>query len=74
MSTHSAVVTVAPLEILQVPTFAPVDGEVRVRNQWTASSPVDLHQNDGGLHVTYLQVLGINIAGTVVDVGPMFGV
>lgn len=52
MSTHPAVVTVAvraPLEILQVPTVTPVDGEVRVQNQWTASTPVDLHQNDGRL-------------------------
>ena len=73
MSTHPAVVTVAvraPLEILQVPTVTPVDREVRVRNEWTASTPLDLHQNDGGLLVTHPQVLGDGTAGTVVEVGP----
>jgi hypothetical protein len=73
MSTHPAIVTVAvraPLEILQVPTVTPADGEVRVRNQWTASTSVDVHQNDGGLSVTHPQVLGNGTAGTVVEVGP----
>ena len=73
MVTHSAVVTVAahaPLEILRVPTVAPGVGEVRVRVEWTASTPLDLHQNDGGLLVKHPQVLGDGIAGTVVEVGP----
>lgn len=73
MSTHPAVVTTAiraPLGIIQVPTIAPAQGEVRVRVEWTASTPLDLHQNDGGLLVKHPQVLGDGIAGTVVEVGP----
>lgn len=38
--------------------------------EWTASTPLDLHQADGGLLVKYPQVLGDGIAGTVVEVGP----
>ena len=37
--------------------------------KWTASTPLDLHQNDGGLLVKHLQVLGDGIAGTVVEAG-----
>jgi Zn-dependent alcohol dehydrogenase len=72
MSTHNAVVTVAtraPLEIIQVPTIRPVEREVRVRVEWTASTPLDLHQNDGGLLVKHPQILGDGVAGTVVEVG-----
>jgi len=72
MSTHPAVVTTAihgPLEVLHVPTITPKDGEVRVRVEWTASTPLDLHQNDGGLLVKHPQVLGDGLAGTVVDAG-----
>ena len=70
---HPAVVTVsksAPLEILQVPTVDPVDDEVQVRVEWTASTPLDLHQSDGGLLVTHPQILGDGVAGPVVKVGP----
>lgn len=73
MSTHAAVCTVAPrapLEIRQVPTPTPGEGEVQVRVEWTASTPLDLHQNDGGLLVKHPQVLGDGTAGTVVKVGP----
>ena len=73
MATHAAVVTTAihaPLEILQVPTITPETGEVRVRVEWTASTPLDLHQADGGLLVKHPQVLGDGIAGMVVEVGP----
>jgi NADPH:quinone reductase-like Zn-dependent oxidoreductase len=73
MSTHAAVVTVAtraPLQTHQVPTVAPSDGEVRIRVEWTASTPLDLHQADGGLLVKHPQVLGDGIAGTIVEVGP----
>ncbi|KAH7391448.1 chaperonin 10-like protein [Cadophora sp. MPI-SDFR-AT-0126] len=71
--THDAVVTVAlgaPLEIRQVPTPKPKGDEVLVKVLWTASTPLDLHQNDGGLLVTHPQVLGDGIAGTVVEIGP----
>ncbi|KAF9258274.1 GroES-like protein [Marasmius fiardii PR-910] len=73
MATHRAVVTVglkAPLDIIQVPTITPNDDEVRVHVEWTASTPLDLHQNDGGLLVNYPQVLGDGVAGTVVELGP----
>ena len=56
MATHEAVVTVglkAPLATIRVPTVTPQDDEVRVRVEWTASTPLDLHQNDGGLIVCY---------------------
>ena len=73
MSTHPAVVTTAihgPLEILHVPTIKPGEGEVRVRVEWIVSTPLDLHQNDGGLLVKHPQVLGDGTAGTVVETGP----
>ncbi|MCJ1280602.1 hypothetical protein MMC21_008431 [Puttea exsequens] len=72
MVTHAAVVTVAPgapLEIQQLPTPNPKEGEVLLRSQWTASTPLDLHQNDGHLLVTPPQVLGDGVAGTVIQVG-----
>ncbi|RDW89190.1 hypothetical protein BP6252_01222 [Coleophoma cylindrospora] len=72
-TTHTAVVTAAvrgPLETIQVPTVTPSAGEVRVRVNWTASTPLDLHQNDGGLLVNHPQVLGDGVAGTVVELGP----
>ena len=71
-STHSAIATVgirAPLSTIQVPTVIPQAGEVRVRVLWTASTPLDLHQNDGGLVSTYPQVLGDSVAGEVVEIG-----
>ncbi|CAI6342249.1 unnamed protein product [Periconia digitata] len=73
MTTHRAVATVgikAPLDIISVPTITPQADQVRIRVQWTASTPLDLHQNDGGLLVKHPQVLGDGIAGTVVEVGP----
>lgn len=73
MAIHPAVVTVAkgaPLEIIEVPTVTPTGNEVRLRNEWTASTPLDLHQNDGALLVKHPQVLGDGVAGTVVEAGP----
>jgi Zn-dependent alcohol dehydrogenase len=70
--THQAVVTASvrgPLEILNVSTVAPSKDEVLVRVEWTASTPLDLHQNDGGLLVTLPQVLGDSLAGVVIEVG-----
>jgi NADPH:quinone reductase-like Zn-dependent oxidoreductase len=74
MSTHKAIATAAvraPLDLIEVPTVQHVTREVRVRVEWTASTPLDLHQNDGGLVVKYPQILGSGVAGTVVEVGPM---
>ncbi|KZM23960.1 uncharacterized protein EKO05_0009343 [Ascochyta rabiei] len=73
MSTRAAVATVglkAKLGLIQVPTITPTGEQVRVRVEWTASTPLDLHQNDGGLLVTHPQVLGDGTAGTIVEVGP----
>jgi NADPH:quinone reductase-like Zn-dependent oxidoreductase len=73
MPTHAAVVTVAPgasLQIHQVPTPVPQHDEIRVRALWTASTPLDLHQADGGLLVSHPQVLGDGIVGPVVEIGP----
>jgi NADPH:quinone reductase-like Zn-dependent oxidoreductase len=73
MSTHPAIATVGlkkPLGVIQVPTVRPTGEQVRVRVEWTASTPLDLHQNDGGLLVKHPQVLGDSGAGTVVEVGP----
>jgi Zn-dependent alcohol dehydrogenase len=71
-ATHNAVATVAvraPLAIIEVPTIQPVKGEVLVRVEWVASTPLDLHQNDGGLLVEHPQILGDGMAGTVVNIG-----
>ncbi|KPI36636.1 Enoyl LovC [Cyphellophora attinorum] len=74
MSTHPQVVTVAlgaPLEVRQVSTRRPKGNEVRVRVEWTASTPLDVHQALGGLLVVkYPQGLGDGTAGTVVSSGP----
>jgi len=73
MTTHPAVVTVAaraPLQVHQVPTPTPAGDEVQVLNEWTASTPLDLHQADGGLLVNHPQILGDGTAGTVVAAGP----
>ncbi|KAH7163356.1 chaperonin 10-like protein [Dactylonectria estremocensis] len=71
--THPAVVTTGkrhPLSILEVPTETPEPGEVVVRVQWTSSSPLDLHQADGGLLAPPPFVLGCSFAGIVVALGP----
>ena len=73
MAVHSAIVTVKPrslLEVLKVPTPTPKDNEVLIRSEWTASTPLDLHQNDGHLLVTPPQILGDGVAGTVIKLGP----
>lgn len=73
MSTHTAIVTASirgALQAIQVPTVAPGQGEVLVKVEWTVSSPLELHRNDGGLLVKHPQVLGGGMAGTVVELGP----
>lgn len=72
MATHDAVATVGlrqPLAIIQTPTVPPQEGEVRVKVLWTASTPLDLHQSDGGLFVNYPHILGDGLGGEVVEVG-----
>ncbi|KAK4218797.1 chaperonin 10-like protein [Rhypophila decipiens] len=75
-ATHPAVATVRPrasLEIIQQPTSTPGEGEVLVHVQWTSSSPLDLHQADGGLLISpesYPYIMGTSWAGVVVALGP----
>ena len=73
MAYHNAVVTTAaraPLSLTKVPTIQPTDREVLLHVEWTASTPLDLHQADGGFLVKHPLVMGSNPAGTVVEVGP----
>jgi NADPH:quinone reductase-like Zn-dependent oxidoreductase len=58
-----------PLQVIQVPTVKPEKGEIRVEVHWVGSTPLDMHQADGGFLVTHPQVLGDTIAGEVVEVG-----
>ncbi|EXF77472.1 zinc-binding dehydrogenase [Colletotrichum fioriniae PJ7] len=71
--THKAVATPAkraPLILLDRETTPPGPGEILILNEWTASSPLDLHRADGGLLCNYPEVMGGGAAGTVVAVGP----
>lgn len=73
-SKHSAVVIVAPrhpLEILPVDTIPPSEGEVLVRVQWFASTPLNLHNADGGLLVQPPHVMSGCFAGTVARLGDL---
>lgn len=71
--THPAVVTVspgAPLQIHQVPTPEPEGNEIKLVVQYTASTPLDLHQADSHLLVKPPLITGDGVAGTVIAVGP----
>jgi NADPH:quinone reductase-like Zn-dependent oxidoreductase len=71
--THPAVVTTAPrapLETLEVPTVPPGPGQVLIHVLWTSSTPLDLHQADGGLLVTHPAVMGSSYGGVVAQLGP----
>ncbi|KAF7545897.1 hypothetical protein G7Z17_g8819 [Cylindrodendrum hubeiense] len=60
-----------PFVELVVPVYPPVAGEVVIRVQWTASTPLDLHRADGGLLIQkYPSLTGSGgAAGTVVAIG-----
>ncbi|KAH7041503.1 chaperonin 10-like protein [Microdochium trichocladiopsis] len=71
--THKAVVTVAaraPLELATYPTVDPGAGELLIRVEWTAATPLHLHQADGGLLIQHPAILGSTMVGVVVQVGP----
>ncbi|KAL7924438.1 GroES-like protein [Trichoderma austrokoningii] len=71
---HPAVVIVAPrapLEIHMQQTEAPGAGEALIHVEWTSSTPLDLHQADGGLLLQPPQVMGSSFGGTVVALGPI---
>ncbi|KAG9255167.1 chaperonin 10-like protein [Emericellopsis atlantica] len=70
-STQSAVAAPARrarLTLTTVPVHTPTAGEVVIRVEWCASSPLDLHMADGGLVVSsWPFVVGTGgVAGTVV--------
>lgn len=71
---HPAVVLVAPrapLEIMEVDTVHPTADEALVHVEWIASTPLNLHQADGGLLVSPHHIMGGCFAGTVVELGPL---
>ena len=73
MATHSAIVTGAkrqPLQIVKVPTVPPEGNEVLVKVEYSSTGPLELHQCDGGLLVQHPHVLGDAHVGTVVKLGP----
>lgn len=73
MATHQDIFTVTPratTEAQEVLTPTPKANEILLHNEWTASTPFDLHQNDGHLLVTPPEILGSSFAGTVISTGP----
>lgn len=69
---HPAVAIVkprAPLQLLQLDTIPPSDGEVLIRVQWAGSTPLNLHNADGNLLIAPPHVMSACFAGTVVQVG-----
>ncbi|GAP91152.2 putative zinc-binding dehydrogenase protein [Rosellinia necatrix] len=71
--THDALVLVAtraPFEVRKFPTISPKGDEITVNVKWTASTPLDLHQADGGLLVEHPMRTGSTGAGVVVEIGP----
>ncbi|KAI0405755.1 GroES-like protein [Xylaria palmicola] len=71
--THDGLVLVdtkTPYEVRKYPTISPRGDELMVNIKWTASTPLDLHQADGGLLVDYPMRVGSTGAGIVVEVGP----
>ncbi|KAI2601958.1 GroES-like protein [Hypoxylon sp. NC1633] len=71
--THDALVIVAPrapYEVHQYPRIPPTGDEITVHVKWTASTPLDLHQADGGLLIETPMRTGASSAGVVVEIGP----
>ncbi|TGJ79764.1 hypothetical protein E0Z10_g9007 [Xylaria hypoxylon] len=70
--THDGLVLVgtrAPYEVRKFPTISPKGDEIMVNIKWTASTPLDLHQADGGLLVEHPMRTGSTGAGIVAEVG-----
>lgn len=70
--THDGLVLVGtrvPYEVRKFPTLSPTADEITVHIQWTASTPLDLHQADGGLLVEPPMRTGSTGAGIVTEVG-----
>lgn len=69
---HQAVVIVqarTPLEILEVDTVPPSTGEILVRVQWFASTPLNLHNADGGLLIQPPHIMSGCFVGEVALMG-----
>lgn len=69
---HPAVVVVAPrapLEMIDVDTILPRADEVLVHVEWIGSTPLNLHQADGGLLISPPHVMSGCFAGTVARLG-----
>jgi len=57
-------------EVRKFPRIPPQGDEITVNVKWTASTPLDLHQADGGLLLEHPFRTGSTGAGIVVEVGP----
>ncbi|KAI1175984.1 GroES-like protein [Nemania sp. FL0916] len=62
--------THTPYEVRKFPYQSPKDNEITVNVKWTSSSPLHVHQADGGLLVEYPMQTGSTGVGIVVEVGP----
>ncbi len=70
--THKALVIVGarkPYEVRRYPTITPQADEVLVKVLWTSSTPLDLHQADGGLLIEPPCRTGSSCTGVVVEAG-----
>lgn len=73
-SKHQAVVIVQPrkpLEVIEVETILPSTGEIVVRVEWFASTPLNLHNADGGLLVKPPHIMSGCFAGEVAQLGDL---
>ncbi|KAJ8120315.1 hypothetical protein ONZ43_g2945 [Nemania bipapillata] len=71
--THDGLVLVGtrtPYEVRKFPTLSPKGNEIMINMKYTASTPLDLHQADGGLLVQHPMQTGSTGVGVVVEVGP----
>ncbi|KAJ6591338.1 chaperonin 10-like protein [Mycena sp. CBHHK59/15] len=72
MSTHTAIAAVAKgkLDSIEVPTAAPGEGSVRIQVAYASLIAFDTYVTDLGFYVQeWPSILGLNAAGTVVEVG-----
>lgn len=73
-SKHPAVVIVAaraPLEIQQVDTVPPSTDEALVHVEWFGSTPLNLHNADGGLLIKPPHIMSGCFVGTVAQLGDL---
>ncbi|ROV99968.1 hypothetical protein VMCG_06277 [Cytospora schulzeri] len=71
---HPAVVVVAsraPLEIMEVDTIPPIADEALIHVECIGSTPLSLHQADGGLLISPPHIMSGCFAGTIVQLGAL---